>query len=171
MISLHRSMHSSQMYTPGPAISFLTCFCDLPQKLHLSSSPVSPNFAMSPPPRLDSTRSADGTCAVHRVAGRDHVIDDAIREGLVRFHHEVAVRVEVDALQRLAAVLGEDLLQEIAHPQDLLGRQLQIRDLAVADLAVRLVQEDAAVRQREALALGTGGEQHGGGRGGLAEAD
>ena len=45
MISLQRSMHSSQMYTPGPAMSFLTCFCDLPQKLHFSSSPVSPNFA------------------------------------------------------------------------------------------------------------------------------
>ncbi len=50
MISLHRSMHSSQMYTPGPAISFLTCFCDLPQNEHFSSSPVSPNFATSVPP-------------------------------------------------------------------------------------------------------------------------
>src|SRR3954451_13951181 len=42
MISLHRSMHSSQMYTPGPAISFLTCFCDFPQKEHFSRSPPSP---------------------------------------------------------------------------------------------------------------------------------
>src|SRR5689334_17877782 len=42
MISLHKSMHSSQMYTPGPAMSFLTCFCDLPQKEHLSRSPPSP---------------------------------------------------------------------------------------------------------------------------------
>src|SRR3989440_5759650 len=45
MISLHRSMHSSQMYTPGPAMSFLTCFCDFPQKEHFSRSPPSPNFA------------------------------------------------------------------------------------------------------------------------------
>ena len=36
MISLQRSMHSSQMYTPGPAMSFLTCRCDLPQKLQSS---------------------------------------------------------------------------------------------------------------------------------------
>src|SRR6266511_1134828 len=42
MISLQRSMHSSQMYTPGPAISFFTCFCDFPQKEHLSRSPPSP---------------------------------------------------------------------------------------------------------------------------------
>ena len=38
MISLQRSMHSSQMYTPGPAISFLTCRWDLPQKLQRSCS-------------------------------------------------------------------------------------------------------------------------------------
>src|SRR6266516_5139995 len=49
MISLQRSMHSSQMYTPGPAISFLTCFCDLPQKEHFSRSPPSPNLAIVRP--------------------------------------------------------------------------------------------------------------------------
>jgi hypothetical protein len=32
------------MYTPGPAISFFTCFCDLPQKEHFNRS-ESPNFA------------------------------------------------------------------------------------------------------------------------------
>ena len=42
MISLHRSMHSSQMYTPGPAMSFLTCFWLFPQNEHLSRSPPSP---------------------------------------------------------------------------------------------------------------------------------
>src|SRR5687768_2826060 len=39
MISLQISMHSLQTYTPGPAISFLTSFCDLPQnEQHRSSS-------------------------------------------------------------------------------------------------------------------------------------
>src|SRR3989440_2676257 len=42
MISLQRSMHSSQMYTPGPAMSFLTCFWLFPQKEHFSRSPPSP---------------------------------------------------------------------------------------------------------------------------------
>src|SRR5215471_5667631 len=45
MISLQRSMHSSQMYTPGPAMSFLTCFWLFPQKEHFSRSPVSPTRA------------------------------------------------------------------------------------------------------------------------------
>jgi hypothetical protein len=39
MISLQISMHSLQTYTPGPAISFFTSFCDLPQnEQHRSSS-------------------------------------------------------------------------------------------------------------------------------------
>src|SRR6266516_4976306 len=50
MISLQRSIHSSQMYTPGPAISFLTCFCDLQQNEHFSRSPPSPNLAICPTP-------------------------------------------------------------------------------------------------------------------------
>src|SRR5690606_41694669 len=32
---------SSQMYTPGPEIRRSTCFCDLPQKEHLKTSPFS----------------------------------------------------------------------------------------------------------------------------------
>src|SRR5437773_9977337 len=31
---LQRMTQLSQMYTPGPAMSFLTSACDLPQKLH-----------------------------------------------------------------------------------------------------------------------------------------
>src|SRR5437879_1107500 len=56
MMSLHRSMHSSQMYTPGPAMSFFTCFWDLPQKLHLTRSPPSPNLATPAPPDLSLRR-------------------------------------------------------------------------------------------------------------------
>lgn len=47
MISLHRSMHSSQMYTPGPAMSFLTCFWLFPQNEHFNRSPPSPMRAIS----------------------------------------------------------------------------------------------------------------------------
>src|ERR1700742_223548 len=65
MISLQRSMHSSQMYTPGPAISFLTCFWLFPQNEHFSRSPPSPNFAttgpLSPVSLTQPTPSADGT--------------------------------------------------------------------------------------------------------------
>src|SRR5262249_10260073 len=45
MISSQRSTHSSQMYTPGPRMSFLTCFWLFPQNEHLSKSPPSPTRA------------------------------------------------------------------------------------------------------------------------------
>src|ERR1044071_7438279 len=79
MISLQRSMHSSQMYTPGPAMSFFTCRCDLPQKLQRSCSFVSVGRAMS--------------------VLRDHSVDDAVLSRLVRAHEEVALRVARDLLQ------------------------------------------------------------------------
>src|SRR5260370_38851395 len=52
-------MPSSHMYTPGPAMSFLTCFWLLPQNEHFSRSPPSPMRAtqillyMGPPRRPD----------------------------------------------------------------------------------------------------------------------
>src|SRR5438874_12413376 len=68
MISLQRSMHSSQMYTPAPAISFLTCFWLFPQNEHLSRSPPSP---MRATPFVSLARSAlgllDVTCRLPRL--------------------------------------------------------------------------------------------------------
>ena len=58
----------------------------------------------------------------------------------------------------------------LAHPQDLVGLDLDVGALAAA-LGVGLVDQDPAVRQREPLARGAGGEQHRRGRGRLAEAD
>src|SRR6266516_5427130 len=55
MISLQRSIHSSQMYTPGPAMSFFTCFCDLPQNEHFSRSPPSPIRATYVLPASDAS--------------------------------------------------------------------------------------------------------------------
>ena len=53
MISLHNSTHSSQMYTPGPAMSCWTCFWLLPQNEHLSRSALSPILAIaSSSPRM-----------------------------------------------------------------------------------------------------------------------
>src|SRR5665213_4069898 len=113
MMSLHRSMHSSQMYTPGPAISFLTCFWVLPQKLHLTRSPPSPNFATEIPASVYSRRnvleglcSADGFERGNRPGG-DDLVDHAVGHRLVCRHDEVAIRVLGDLLMGLAGVLGQ----------------------------------------------------------------
>src|SRR5207247_10229219 len=104
MISLHRSMHSSQMYTPGPAISFLTCRWDLPQKLHRSCSLESVGLAISRP-RLVYCRPERA-----RLVLGDHSIDDAVRLRLLGAHEVVAVGVFAHRVQVLVRVLGDDLL-------------------------------------------------------------
>src|ERR687897_1844715 len=131
MISLQRSMHSSQMYTPGPAISFFTCFWDLPQNEHLSSSPPSPNLATSvAPPFGVLARASDRAGHVGCLPRRDDVVDDAVVPGLLGAHHVVAVGVLVDPLFTLPSVARQDLVEELSHAQDLLGGQLDVGGLA-----------------------------------------
>src|SRR3990170_3849429 len=172
MISLQRSMHSSQMYTPGPAMSFLTCFWLFPQKEHFSRS-ESPNFAM--PPYLSSepsgrarARPAPGIlrargcgCSKFRrhLSAGDDLVDDAVLDGLGGREDEVAVGVLRDALERLARVLRDQLIEEIAVPDHLAGLDLDVDGLTLRT-AVRLVQEHPGVREGEPLTLGPGQQEH-----------
>src|SRR5579884_1388655 len=106
MISLQRSMHSSQMYTPGPAISFLTCRCDLPQKLQRSCSLESVGRAIRflslgrrlPPP----DPSPKGNASVLR----DHAVDDSVLLRLLRAHEIVTFGICPDFLEILARMFG-----------------------------------------------------------------
>src|SRR3954453_19557128 len=99
MISLQRSMHSSQMYTPGPAMSFLTCFWLFPQNEHLSRSPPSPNLATEAllPRVLLLVRALRGRYRSQLAVGDDFV-DEAVVSGVRRAHDEVAVGVLLHAL-------------------------------------------------------------------------
>src|SRR5689334_25346683 len=90
MISLHRSLHSSQMYTPGPAISFLTCFCDFPQNEHFTRSLDSPNFATTSFPRYPSGHARSLRDDSQFSCG-DHFVDDAVLLSLGGAHDEIAV--------------------------------------------------------------------------------
>src|ERR1700746_2957176 len=98
MISLQRSMHSSQMYTPGPAISFLTCFWLFPQKEHFSRSPPSPNLAigsasrpLSSGPRAGRSAAAGGGCHLGELSAGQHLVDHAVLPTLIGAHDEVTV--------------------------------------------------------------------------------
>src|SRR3954453_17908629 len=102
MISLQRAMHSSQMYTPGPAISFLTCLWLFPQKLQRSCSLPSLARATSSPCTSDRP---------FRLPVLDDLVDDPVLVGLVRIHVVVPLHVLRDLLDRLIRVLGDDLLQ------------------------------------------------------------
>src|SRR5580704_12137542 len=149
MISLQRSMHSSQMYTPGPAMSFLTCFWLFPQNEHFSRSPPSPM-------RATQSLLYPGTSRIlplrrpylgAALEGRQNIIHDSVVFRLVRVEEPVPLDVTADLVRLLPGVLGDDLLHRAAHPQDLPGLDLQVAGLPVAALQGRLVQQDPRVRQ------------------------
>src|SRR5437588_1750425 len=177
MISLQRSMHSSQMYTPGPAMSFLTCFWDFPQKEHFRRS-ESPNFAIfsrlpdlskpvrpggqtGPPgrgvPILRASRRRGSKFGLP-FSGGDDLVDDPVLLGLLGRHDEVTVRIVRDLLEGLPGVLGQDLVEQLPVTEDLLGLDLDVHGLALR-AAVRLVDQDPGVRQGEPLAPRTGRQE------------
>src|SRR2546430_17739519 len=94
MMSLQSSMHSSQMYTVGPAISLRTSFWLLPQNEH-RRVPL--------PSRVRAIRSlllgrqherfAD---RARRRLGRDDFVDDSIVLRLLGGHEKVAIGVTLD---------------------------------------------------------------------------
>ena len=70
----------------------------------------------------------------------------------------------------LTSVVGEHLVQEIPHPQDLLGLQLDVARLPTTP-TVGLMEQDPGVWKRESLAFGTCGQEHGRRRRGLAKTE
>src|SRR5215470_6373942 len=103
MMSLQTSTHSSQMKTVGPAISLRTSFWSLLQKEQRRTSD-SPFFFTD----------------LSLPAG-DDLIHDTILLRLGRIHDEVAVGVGRDLLHGLLRVEGEEVVQAVLDPQDLLG--------------------------------------------------
>src|SRR5690349_12569030 len=105
MISLHRSMHSSQMYTPGPAMSFLTCFWLFPQNEHFSKSPPSPMRAMVVVSYfLFASRSGAGPDATRSF--RNGSTDEVNSVGGIRLWHETYPLSALDASTTRSCVPG-----------------------------------------------------------------
>src|SRR3954470_15299289 len=138
MISLQRSMHSSQMYTPGPAISFLTCFWLFPQNEHFSRSPPSPMRATGATPH-DSGRWT-------------HVRDPAPTDGVLLLFFELEgtpshPRMGQDTATpcpaaRIRSDRGGGALQRLEDRVDqaVLHRRLRGQDLVPLDVRVDLLR-------------------------------
>src|SRR5512135_3546253 len=145
MMSLHSSMHSSQMNTEGPAISFLTSCWLLPQKEQYRS--FSPEFF-----------SVIYASFLRVGAIAQHLVHQAIGHRLVRRHEIVAVRIARDGLHALPGVQRQHLVQPTAQVQDFLGMDFDVRCLALKT-AHGLMDHDARIGQAETLALRARGEQ------------
>src|SRR4051812_2789298 len=97
-------------------MSFLTCRCDLPQKLQRSCS--LPSLARAIPvsfyPEFGKTARAavlSDSLDTYSVAVRNHGIDDAVFLGFRRTEEEISLHVARNLLLALAGVMGVNLLQ------------------------------------------------------------
>src|SRR5690606_15088778 len=97
-----------------------------------------------------------------------HLIYNAICLGVIGAHEIVTVGILLQPLQRLAGVVRQQFIQATLDLEDLASMDLDIRGLAL-EATKRLVNHDARVRQRVALALDTGGQQEGAHARGLAD--
>ena len=100
--------------------------------------------------------AASGYLAGAAVAGRraQHFVHQAVVAGLDGGHVQIAVGVLLDALDGLAGVVAEDLVQIGAQAQNLLGLDGDVGGLA-ARAAEGLVQMDGGVGQGVACLLYT----------------
>ena len=60
----------------------------------------------------------------------DHAVDDLVLLRLLRAHEVVPLGVLGDLVERLAGVLGDDLVEALADVDDLLGVDLDVRGLS-----------------------------------------
>src|SRR5262249_8296442 len=98
MISSQRSTHSSQMYTPGPRMSFLTCFWLFPQNEYLSKSPPSPMRATQQllharPPQRPGYHLGSLTSRRLRLLVHPSVVERYFPQALPRSHSGQAERL------------------------------------------------------------------------------
>jgi hypothetical protein len=84
----------------------------------------------------------------------EHLIDQAVFLRLLGAHIPVPLGLELNLLDRLTGMLGQDTVDRLFGPEDLLGLDLDIGGLS-GHAAPRLVQHDLGVGQGEPAALGT----------------
>src|SRR3954470_3501074 len=112
-----------------------------------------------PSSRLSGRRAGGGQSAAVAVAAPVHdAVDQAELLRLLGREEAVALERVADLCDRLAGVLGVDLLHAPAERDRLPRVDLDVGALALV-AAVRLVDQHTAVRQRRALALGAAREQ------------
>src|SRR5262249_36869363 len=90
-----------------------------------------------------------------------HLVYDAIVTGSLSGHKEIALGVALDALQRVAGMQNEDLVDDIADAQQLARLDIDVGGLPTdAALHKRLMHVDAGVRQGIAAAGVAGHQQN-----------
>src|SRR5215203_5853500 len=165
MMSLQTSTHSSQMKTVGPAMSLRTSFWSLLQneQRRISPSPVFLTMWVDPEAASYLPPAANRVSAVRLTAGNrkrgtsraltNNVINNTVFLALVGPHDVVALGIVLNPLERLAGVLGQNLIQPLARSQQFAGVNVDIGRLPSEPLDPWLVDQDARIRQGIPFAL------------------
>ena len=86
------------------------------------------------------------------------LVNQPIRLRVVAGHEVIAIGVARNALDRLARMVREQMIQPFLQIQDFARLDFDVRRLT-ARAAERLMNHHARIRQRETLALRTGRQQ------------
>ena len=97
-------------------------------------------------------------------------INDTVIQRFVRSHEEVAIAVLLNLLHRLVGVIGNVLVDQGLGKEDFLGLNFNVRGLSLRTTE-RLVDHDAGIGERLALAGGARPQQKGPHAGRHAKAD
>src|SRR5919201_559931 len=86
---------------------------------------------------------------------RDDAVDQAVLDRLLRRQEKVPIRVSLHAFQRLAGVLGDEAVEDLADADDLLGVDVEVTRLTLQTFAPnqRLVHVDGGIGKREPFAF------------------
>src|SRR2546423_6351858 len=118
-----------------------------------------PAIAVSKAITASAARSrgvSEATCGASVAV--EHPIDQAVLDRLLGWEKAIALHVDTHLLGLAACVLGVDVIDAIAHAEDLARVDLDVGRLPFK-AGRGLVDEDARVGQRGALALAPRGQQ------------
>src|SRR6266581_898956 len=115
MMSLHRSMHSSQMNTDGPAMSFFTSCWLFPQneQYNCFSLPLFLSDIVRLRGHSEASRIYRATPSGVLTPLGEHFVDQSVVDGRLRRKEVVAIGVALDALDRLAGVFCQHLVEPL----------------------------------------------------------
>src|SRR5437763_3916537 len=93
-----------------------------------------------------------------KLTARDDAVNHAILQGGIRLQYVVAVYIACNFVDWLTCSIGQNLVERLAHAQNLPSVDIDVRRLSAKSAHRRLVDENAGMGKTEAFALCSAGQ-------------
>ena len=90
---------------------------------------------------------------------RDNLVYEPVFFRLRGIHDEIALNIPLDLFQGLARVLGQDVVRDFPHTEDLAGLNIDVRRLARQPAHRRLMNQHPGIGQSKPLPFCSGCQQ------------